>query len=525
MKRFLDLKENKDQALKLIIFAVLAVGILVRCYKFGILMDATQSDEMGTAYDAWALIHFGTDRYGKSWPVYFNNYGVHGQSALMTYLSLISFKIFGYGKVALRLPALFVSALAGIFGTLVVGETTGKNRYYQIVFAILYGIAPYTIMASRFALDCNLMFGIATVFLYFLIVAYKTEKMPLYFVAGLFAGLTLYTYSISYIVMPLMLVFSLIYMCYTKKISLTNAVVFTIPLAILAIPLILVQVINMFDLEEFKIGVITIIRINNYGGGDVGLSGFFIGIVQGLLVSLGFDDILYNTDPRFFTFYPMSIIFFVIGLVLVAKRTAKAIKEKSADPEVFISIWFLCEMLAAGLMIDPNVNRMNGILFAVMYGITIGAMWLIEKKGKVAAYAMAVIYGVYFVFFLFMYYTEIVYADVTTSSMCPEAFEYINASDELKDREIATNIPPFLAAASVLPNPELIDEEGNYRGENYVCYTYTDYETLRDYFYNRGGTADVYLIYRPQEDDLALFEEMGARCERFGLSFYLYYWE
>ncbi len=527
-------KWNEEKVFNILILAVFAIGILVRCYKFGILMDSTQSDEMGTAYDAWCLLNYGTDRYGKSWPVYFNNYGVHGQSALMTYLSLISFAVFGYGKFALRFPALIVSALAGIFGILIVGETTNKNRYYQLVFAALYAVSPYTIMASRFALDCNLMFGISTIFLYFLIRAYKTEKKAMYFVAGLFAGLTLYTYSISYIVMPIMLAASLAYMCYTRKVKLLDAVSFVIPLAVLATPLILVQVINMFELEEFKIGAITIIRISNYGASDVSFRDFFVGIIRGFVVSIGYDEIPYNTDSRFFTFYPMSIPFFAIGVILLLKRLVGSLKNREASGETFIAIWFLCEVLAAGLMVDPNVNRMNGIIFAVMYAIVIGAMWVIEKCGvsfkkinakSLIAMLVCAVYLVYFIAFVFTYYTDIALADVTTSSMCPEAIAYVQNNELLRDKVIASNIPPQSYMATLLPPPEEIDENCNCTDDHYTCYSMTDYTTLRDYIYNQGGTDKAYLVYRPSDDDFAVFAEMSAQCVRFGYNFYLWYWE
>ncbi len=522
-------KKDNNRILVLIIL-ILVAGIAMRFYKFGILLDSVQSDEMGTAYDAWSLLNYGVDRYQKSWPVYFNNFGLHGQSALMTYLCLVCFKVFGYGRFALRFPALLVSALAAVFGVGVFGEIfEEKKRIYQLVFAFLYAVSPYTFMASRFALDCNLMFGMSTIFLYFLIKAYKSEKLWVYFLAGLFAGLVLYTYSISYIVMPLMLLLSIIYMIYTSKVRFIQALVFVIPLAILALPLMLVQIINVFDLPEFMLGPITIIRITGYGGSDVSFNDFFLGIVRGFAVSVGFDDIAYNSDPRFFNFYPMSIPFYLIGLVVLFKSVVRAIKEKEPLCEVFVAIWFICEVLASGLMVDPNVNRMNGILFAVMFFMTTGFVWTFEKlkenAAKIFCIGCAAVYLVYFGVFIYTYFTEIGYAECTTSSMCPEAFEFIDDHEEFSGKVVASNIPPASYAASRLPAPGQIDEMGNYSDDLYTCYSFYGYETLREYLYNEGGVDKLYLVYRPTEDDMQLFDELEASKEQFGTNFYLYFWE
>ncbi len=59
------LKNRKNRYIAIVIL-ILALGILVKCYKFGIIMDQTQSDEMGSGYDAWCLLNYGVDRYGYS---------------------------------------------------------------------------------------------------------------------------------------------------------------------------------------------------------------------------------------------------------------------------------------------------------------------------------------------------------------------------------------------------------------------------------------------------------------------------
>lgn len=525
---------DRDKKYKLIIAFLLFVGIAIKCYKFGAILDCTQSDEMGSAYDAWALLHYGTDRYGNSWPVYFNNYGEHGMSALNTYLCVLVIKLIGYSKFAIRLPALICSGAGAVFGCLLAGKLSAESDKIdpykvQIAYAFLYAVAPYTYMASRFALDCNLMFSISAIFLYFMVSAYKNKSSVLYFFAGLLAGLTLYTYAVSYIVLPIMLALSLAFILWTKGIRLRDFFLFLIPLVVLATPLILVQLVNYFDLEPFKLGIFSIVRIDSYTSSELKRSNFFVNIISAFKVILWHDNVVYNTNKYFFTFYPMTIPFFFYGIYLVFKRSIFAIKNKNSDPNVFVALWIVSEMIAAGLMPDPNVNRMNGIFFAVIYCSAIGFVNLLSFFSKKTAIATSSVliasYCVYFAVFLYAYFTVLGYQDITDSSMCPEVYERIKEDPELSGKVIASNMPPHTFIATALPSPDQINEKGDYVDELYTCYKYSDLKTLKEYFFNVGGMGQVYLVYRPSEEDIALMEECNATIERYGHSFYVFYWE
>lgn len=531
MRTILENRKNKYIA---IIILILTMGILVKCYKFGVIMDQTQCDEMGSGYDAWCLLNYGVDRYGNSWPVYFINYG-GGQSALYTYVCVLAIKVLGYSRFAIRLPALLFSALAGVFGVLLTGELIPAEKdeqrwSAQVLMAFLYAVSPYTYMASRFALDCNLMFGCGMVFLYFLVKAFNKKSSILYFLSGALAGLTLYTYAMAYIVLPVMLLMSIAYMIRQKRISVSNVVIFVIPLTILAIPLILVQYVNVFDLEPMRLGIFTITKIRSYRAGEFSFDNFFLGIYQGFKSVLWYDGIDYNTNKFFFTFYPMSLPFFFYGLYVLIRRSYHAVKAKSIETEPFMLFWLIGEILTAGLMTEPNTNRMNGMIISVMYLTVIGMIEILNKISeqrrnvfKIAVYAS---YVLYFAMFLYAYFTFIGFQRTTTSSMCPEAVAYIKNNDALRDKMVATNIPPMFYAASALPSPDMIDYYGNYKDdEHYTCYTNYGYDSLRDYLFEKGGIDKVYLIYNPDDDDKLLFEELGATQKQFGYSIYLYYWE
>ena len=111
----------------------------------------------------------------------------------------------------IRLPAALFGLILMTFGALTAHEVLGeKHPKAWFAFGLFYLICPYFTMAARFGLDCNLMLGMSTVFLYAMIRAVKGEGPLWYALAGLSGALTLYTYAVSYIPMALFLLFSLL---------------------------------------------------------------------------------------------------------------------------------------------------------------------------------------------------------------------------------------------------------------------------------------------------------------------------
>ena len=91
-----------------LIVIALCWAIFFKIYKLDSIPAGFHQDELGSVYDAWSLLHFGTDKWRIPWPVYFLNYG-DGQSALYTYLLLPFMAAFGISQAVIRTPALCTS--------------------------------------------------------------------------------------------------------------------------------------------------------------------------------------------------------------------------------------------------------------------------------------------------------------------------------------------------------------------------------------------------------------------------------
>jgi 4-amino-4-deoxy-L-arabinose transferase-like glycosyltransferase len=209
---------------------IVTIGIIatfLHIYKLTTLPVALNVDEAGLWYNVRCLLNWGIDQKGNSWPVLFAN--IWGeQSPAYAYLAFICCKIFGESLFAIRLPAVFNTLLVMIFGCLNVDKLF-KSKKINLVYLCLFTITPYFTIISKMALDCNLMLGFSTVFLYCFLHSLETKNIKWYVITGIVCGLTFYTYALSYLMIPVFLVFSLVYLVAFKKVTLKEILAFFIP--------------------------------------------------------------------------------------------------------------------------------------------------------------------------------------------------------------------------------------------------------------------------------------------------------
>lgn len=359
-------------------------------------------DEAGAALDAWYIAHFGIDRYGYSYPVLFYNYGGGGQSVLFTYITSVFIKIFGFSLYNVRISAAIMSLMPLMSGIVILKVLNVERRYIN-VFALVYSVAPYFFMVGRFGLDCNLMLGSSSIFLMCLALAIKYNKKILYFISGVTAGIVLYTYSLSYIVMAIFMILSLCMMLYTKKLTFRKFLCLCLPLGIMGLPLLYEQLNNVFGTETVTIWKFTFVKLGGYRIGDLGVPDIrrIFDVLKSILL---YDFLPYNTNARFLTLYWISIPFFFIGLVSGCIDFVKALRKRECNPGEIMLLWFVSEIVM-GLMLkkDINANRMNGIFFVVLLYIVYG-IWNVVRIVKNEKVVLSITAAIY-VFMAIMFFT------------------------------------------------------------------------------------------------------------------------
>ena len=397
-----------------LIFVGAVLVLFVHLYRLTEIPLGLHADEAGAAYDAFSISRYGVDRALDSYPFYFTNYG-DGQNALYIYMMVLLFKLFGRSLWTIRMGMVIAACAAACFGFLYAFRRW-NSKTFGIVTLYLYAILPVFIMTQRFGLESHLMLSAAAASIYFSARALETGRWYVYLLAGCALGITLYTYALSYIVVPLFVLFLFCYSLRLGKVRPGNVVSLIVPLFLLATPLILVQLVNLFQWPEFQIGPFTVTRLARYRSNELGLSlSSVIANIKTIFCNTLFhDNLLYNSLARYGNLYKLSVPFVLLGLGRGVGETICSVREKKFHYSVPMVSWWLGECIMGVLMVEnsvPNVTRMNGIFMPYLYFLVTGLwtvrIWLKAKwQRAVFVSIVSAAYAVLFCSFARYYFTE-----------------------------------------------------------------------------------------------------------------------
>ena len=499
---------------KIIILVLFVLTLFTTVFKLGDVPYGMHVDEAGMAYDAISIEKYGVDRYLNKFPVYLINYG-GGQSAMYAYLAVLFIKLFGYSIYAIRMPAVLLRLIT--FISIIFLMKSEKNKLQTIIILFLFSIVPYFIMQSRWGLDCNLLVGFISIAICLLARAVCNSSNLLFFVSGIGFGLALYTYALSYLIIPLILLFTLIYLLYIKKIKFIQIIIFGIPIFILALPLILMILVNKEIIDEIK-WFITIPRLGFYRGNEIS----FRNILPNLYIIrtiFSFDNpnvfgdrLLYNALPEFGTIYYISIPFFILGFIISIKRIWSLVINKEFSVNIIFLIWFMCVLICQLLIETPNVNKSNAIFVPMIYFVAVGIEYIM-RNNKILILPILLIFILNFALFFNYYFYK--YNDDSKKL-------YLFATDYLD----AIKYSKSLKKENVYVSEGLTAEEYIYV---FVENKISPYEFKREsstinydgciinYYFN-DADVDLNSVYIKNYDESVVkeFEKLGFTYKRFG---------
>ncbi len=489
MQKFFNSRQFKVGAIIIVIF----LAVFTRFYKITTILNGLHVDEAGMAYDAFTLANYGVDRYLNSFPVYMINFG-GGQSALYTYLAALIVKVVGLNVLAIRLPGILLSLLAIVFGFIAIRKSHGFK--WGLLFAILMIICPWHVMQSRFGLDCNLLSSLLTIAISAL---YLSKKWWHYLITGILFGLTLYTYALAYLIVPIFLFLSLLYLLYIRKINFKNILILGIPLFLLALPLILMLLVNMGYLEQINVFNITIPKLFSYRGGEINFNNIFGNLLQAKNVFIA-DGLVYNSLHEVGTIYIFALPLTLLGLIITIKETYQSLKEKKLNLSVFFLFLFIANLILMALT-PLNVNRANSIYIALLYFVFMAIKYLYYKF-KTGFWIVIILYLVMALAFFNFYYYDYnnVYKDIPfVGKDTVEVLKY--ALDKKEDQDLYLHLDVHQPWIYIL----YANEESPYdfnaskkeeEVENYNnLYTYANYHlSLPD-----EVVEDAFYVIRPDE--------------------------
>lgn len=479
------LKHKKDRCYYFAMTIIVLLAAFLRLYKLTELPYGIHIDEAGLGVNAYSLANYGVDRYLNSYPIYPQNFD-GGQSAFYSYLVAFFIKFFWDGKLDLlvvRLPMVLVSLIAFGAGLYLLQKL--MCRKWQILGGFLYAVMPYFIMQCRFGLDCNALVSMLTISLAVLFWALEKDRYLQYILFGVLWGITYYTYALSYIANTVTLLFLSAYILYTKKAQIKKLLTAWVTAFVVAFPLVVMIAVNVFHLPDFMVGKISVSKLDNYRGTQIGFQPelIFEKFVEVLKCILFKDGINYSSFDGFYTMYICSIPFFFIGFIYLTVKTFQSIKSKTFVKESIFYLIFLAQF-GAGMLLGgdsiPQIHRLNGIFFAqfilVLYGIYAfvqGVTALVKKKnlwvenGSIGM--IGCIYLISFLLFTKFYFYE--YKDAIYPQML-YSDEYTNTLEALEEKGLG-DVTTYIDASieyfqfSTQMNPY---DLYNTPGANMACY-------------------------------------------------------
>lgn len=381
---------------------VLLIGVITFSYKTNQIPKGLHVDEAGALYDAICLSKHSVDRYLNHLPVYLINFG-GGQSALYAYLAAILIKIFGTSVSVFRLPAVLLSLLSMICFYQMLSKHFGKKQ--GVLGVLILAVSPWNILKSRWGLDCNLMSSMMLISIYLFDKAILSSKRYWYILSGISWGLTLYTYVISYLVVPIFLAISLLYTLRIKKVDIQSLICLAIPLGILGLPLIMMLLYNNGMLQNANFPIFSIPKLWFYRGGEIALRNIPENLKNIFDILFIKDFLNYNAIPTFGTLYKISIPLVIFGLVEITKNVIKSIKQKDFSLDLWILLSFIITFCVGLCISELNINKLNAIYIPMIY-LASRFLYCLFKSIKPFAILIVLLYIIHFTIFINYYFTD-----------------------------------------------------------------------------------------------------------------------
>ena len=374
--------------------ALLLLAAAVRLAFLTELPVGLNQDEASAGYEAWALLHSGMDRNGNVWPVLLESWG-SGQNILYTLLDIPFVAVLGLNALSLRLPA----ALAGMAAVVLFWRLARRCRGVGCGLGALLLIAvnPWHIMASRWALESNLLPLCLLAGVYAVVRAREDGRW--YFAAGAAFGLSLYAYGTAFFFLPLFL--GLYVLLERRRLFRDGRFYAAAALfVLLALPIGLCQLLNLTSGESVRFLGLTLPKLTEarqmstsvFG---TGLRGFFTNIFAFLYV------LIFQTDGLSYNALPGSGIFYFFGLPLAAAGLIRSCRQRrsgagAAEYPLRLALGVSC---VCSMLISVNINRVNMVWLPLLYFGAVGLWELLRFLGsRPGAVFLAVVLACFGVF-------------------------------------------------------------------------------------------------------------------------------
>ncbi|MCR5000924.1 MAG: glycosyltransferase family 39 protein [Lachnospiraceae bacterium] len=414
------------------LLVIFAVFCFTRFYELDKVPAGVHLDEIGYWYDAHNLAVYGTDRMGSRYPVLPASYG-DGHNPMYCYMCMVMLKFFPF-SVKLMRAVMGISAIPMFFASFGIIYQIYESRRWALLGPVFVTVMPYIFAANRWGLNANQMLYVCSVMLYFLIKAIKYDRLRDYILSGVFFGLSLLTYHLSYIMMPLFFVLIFVYLIIVGKFKWKNAFGAFIPFALIGMPTFIEQLINLGLVEPFYFLGSDYPRLTSYRVGEIAP----INLIKnmGNIRALIFGDPVYNYNSvrEFGTVYWAMIPLLFAGFITALIALAKSLKKKEPDLLSPFILYALAVYLGFISVIGCNVYKGNAIYISFIVFIVAGLKFMADRKKEVCILASLALIAL-----SFLLYSEFYFRRITPAYGLQALFKSAEPGDMLKYEEAVYN--------------------------------------------------------------------------------------
>ena len=446
-----------------ILLCFFAAFLITRILKIESFPSGIHVDELSMAVDAKSLRDHGADRHGVRLPVYLQNYG-GGQNVLASYVEALLLFVLPPSVFSFRIQAVIWGALC-FFAMFGICRELTMSKAWSLIGPFMVVTLPVFFMSQRWGLESYMLLPFCSYTMYFGIKAVKYEKDTDWFLTGLIMGISLYTYAISYVVWPVFLGLTTIYLLYLNKLTLKHVLLAGIPLTLLATPLILFQLVNFGIIPEFSTIISDFYRLPIQRGEEVSLSFIPYNAVRyfNKLFFKG-DDLPYNSFDEFGTVYWFLVPFIFVGLVICIKDMIGSIRKRELSlSTLFVLFWFastFCMLIVKA----PNINKVNELFlpFTVFIVVTVHRLFSKDVLYCMWLFGLTGVSFIVFMYFYFFMQNSVYGQHLLFTSSSP--YEAIHKSEKYYLRDEDTHIYAMFEYGTEEPNMQVYFFAGN-KGE------------------------------------------------------------
>lgn len=191
-------------------FLICLVFLITRLVKITEIPGSLYWDEASIGYNAHAVLTTGRDEWGELLPLHFRAFG---EFKLPVYIYSVALgeAVFGYGELAVRLPAV-VYSLGSLLMIYFIVKKLGNNS--SALWAMLFfTLSPWGLLITRvgYEVTAGTMFFLLAWFFYLK----SSENSKYFFLSAIAHVFAIYSYNSFRIISPLFFVFSLLF--FVKK--------------------------------------------------------------------------------------------------------------------------------------------------------------------------------------------------------------------------------------------------------------------------------------------------------------------